>query len=155
MSSSRIFIIYKQRSTIAVHGYSTIDMLSDSDLVGDCVSIVGTCITNSNIWISTSLGLANFEGVSRTVNRNETIEWRNECCSAVGLSHSTGCNWANRPWHITWSYSLSVSKSFRESPNDCSGSCNIISIVLGCHRCSCQCNTIWLLSNGPVVMSNK
>ena len=130
-------------------------MLSKCDLVGDCVSIVGACITNSNIWISTSLGLTNLEGVGRTVNRNETIEWRNECCSAVRLSHSTGCYWANRPWHVAWCSSLGVTKSFHESPYNSSSSRYVIGIIFGWHCGGSQCYTIWLLSNGPVIMSNE
>tara|TARA_B110000285_G_scaffold220270_1_gene271824 strand:- start:398 stop:628 length:231 start_codon:yes stop_codon:yes gene_type:complete len=63
MISSWIFIILDLRSTITVHGDGAIDMLSDCDLVGDSVTIVGACVTHNDIWISTALGLADLERV--------------------------------------------------------------------------------------------
>ena len=129
-------------------------MLPDYDLVGDSMTIVSACVTNSNIWISTALGLTNLERVCWYISSNKSVEGSDKCCRAVRLLNFTRCYRTDRPRHVAWSCSLGVTKSFQESPNNCSGSGSVIGIVLGWHRSCCQSLAIWLLSHCPVVESD-
>ena len=51
-------VILDLRSCIAVKSDSTVDFLSDGNLVGNSVSVVGARVADSNVWITESLCLA-------------------------------------------------------------------------------------------------
>jgi hypothetical protein len=136
-SSLWIFIILYQRSTVTCKSSGTINVLSDSDLVGHSVTIVCACIAHYYVWITTCLSLTDLKRICWRINRNQTIEWCDQCIGAVWLLNSTSCNRAHWPWHSTWSYSLGITKSFQISPNNSCSCWSIIGIVFCCQGLSC------------------
>ena len=60
-SYSWIFVILYQGSAVTVQSNGTVDLLSDGDLIVDCMFVVCARNADHNVWISTCLCLTNLK----------------------------------------------------------------------------------------------
>ena len=86
-------------------------------LVVSSITIVAL-VTNSNIWISRCLSLTDLEVPwSRCINGQQSIEWRNQSGSAIGLKQDTIQDWASHKRSNCCSLGIGV--DLRIEVNDC------------------------------------
>ena len=146
-SSLWVLVILDQRSAVTVQSGCTVNLLSNCDFIGHCVCTVGARVTDCNIWISASLGLAYLKGPwIRSFYGKESVKWSYQSSRATSLLDSTRCNWAKG--------SLGISNYLRTCVNSGGGGRGIVVKNLGCNGCSSKSVTIKCLCHFPVVMSN-
>jgi hypothetical protein len=159
-----IVVADERRGTVDTSAKSSgaINLLSDGDLFGDGVLIVGSItivalVANGNIWITRDLILADPEVPWRScVNRELGVEWSNQGSCAISLEQDTIQDWAS--YKRGGCCCLWVCIDLRIVVNNRCSCSGIVTIFFGsdCWWCVCgQGVAVWQLNNLPVIKGDN